>query len=134
MTAQFQFTIPGDNAIIGGATPADDLNIVADRGMMRNVTPRVLTATFGDGYEQRVRDGVNPNNQKLTVSFRNRDSATIYKIAEWFDTHIGKAFTFTVTDHSGNTNIKVVCEEYNVSYVSEFFHSMDAVLRRVYEP
>jgi len=128
MSSQFQFTIPA--AITGSS----DLVVTTDRGMTRNVTPRVLVAQFGDGYEQRVRDGVNPNNQKFTISFRTRPAETIYNIAEFFDQNIGKAFTFTVADKSGNSNIKVVCEEYNIIYISEFFHSLDAVIRRVYEP
>lgn len=126
--AQFQFTIPAS------ITGSSDLDVMTDRGMAKNIVPRVLVSQFGDGYEQRVNDGVNPNNQKFSVSFRNRDSATIYNIAEFFDENVGKAFTFTVTDKSGDTDLKVVCEEYNIIYISEFFHSLDATLRRVYEP
>ena len=33
--------------------------VVADRGLSRSVNQRVLVAKFGDGYEQRVGDGIN---------------------------------------------------------------------------
>ena len=33
--------------------------VVPDKGMSAPYKPRVLVAKFGDGYEQRVRDGIN---------------------------------------------------------------------------
>ena len=128
MSSQFQFTIPA--AITGGS----DQVVTADRGLSRNSTGRVLTAKFGDGYEQRVKDGVNAKNQTFMITFNNRAAADIYNIEKFFNENIGKAFTFTVADKAGNTAQKVVCEDYNITYISENFHSMTANLRRVYEP
>ena len=125
MSAQFQFTIPA--AITGGS----DQIVTADRGLSRNTVPRVLTAKFGDGYEQRVIDGVNAKDQTFMI---NRAAADIYNIEKFLNENIGKAFTFTVTDKAGNTAQKVVCDDYNITYVSENFHSITANLRRVYEP
>jgi phage-related protein len=128
MSSQFQFTIPA--AITGGS----DQVVTADRGLSRNSIGRVLTAKFGDGYEQRVKDGVNAKNQTFMITFNNRAAADIYNIEKFFNENIGKAFTFTVADKAGNTAQKVVCEDYNITYISENFHSMTANLRRVYEP
>tara|TARA_B100000497_G_C7645840_1_gene388375 strand:- start:417 stop:812 length:396 start_codon:yes stop_codon:yes gene_type:complete len=130
--SQFQFTIPIDSISTG--SPTADVQVVADRGLSRQFTPRVLTAKFGDGYEQRVADGVNPNNDSFSITFNNREAVKINEIAAFFDAKIGKAFPFVVTDHSGDTSVKVVCDNYSISYVSENFHSMSASLRRVYEP
>jgi len=132
MSSQFQFVIPVGG--IASGDPSSAVTVVADRGMIRTATPRVLVASFGDGYEQRVADGVNPNNQIFTINFANREAAKIYEIAAYFDAMIGKSFTLTVTDHSGNTDIKVVVETYNITYISENFHSLSTELRRVYEP
>ena len=41
---------------LGGATTAE---IKFDRGFSREVEQRILSASFGDGYEQRIRDGIN---------------------------------------------------------------------------
>ena len=132
MSSQFQFVIPADG--IASGDHSSSVTVVADRGLIRTATPRVLVATFGEGYEQRVADGVNPNNQTFAINFANREAAKIYQIAAYFDAIIGKSFTLTVTDHSGNTNIKVVVETYNITYISENFHTLSAELRRVYEP
>tara|TARA_A100001035_G_scaffold171436_1_gene135986 strand:+ start:359 stop:745 length:387 start_codon:yes stop_codon:yes gene_type:complete len=128
MSAQFQFTIPA--AITGGS----DQVVTADRGLTRATVPRVLVAKFGDGYEQRVADGVNAKDQTFMITFNNRAAADIYNIEKFFNENIGKAFTFTVADKAGNTAQKVICEDYNITYISENFHSITANLRRVYEP
>ena len=33
--------------------------VVPDKGIQQTAKPRVLKAQFGDGYEMRVRDGIN---------------------------------------------------------------------------
>ena len=130
--AQFQFTIAAGSISTGD--PSADITVVADRGLSRSATPRVLVAKFGDGYEQRVADGVNPIDETLSITFNNREAAKIYEIAAFFDAQTGKSFDIVVTDHSGDSTIKVVCENYSISYISELFHSMSASFRRVYEP
>lgn len=130
--AQFQFTIAAGSISTGD--PSADVTVVADKGLSRSATPRVLVAKFGDGYEQRVADGVNPLDETLSITFNNREAAKIYEIAAFFDAQIGKSFDIVVTDHSGDSTIKVVCENYSISYISELFHSMSASFRRVYEP
>ena len=130
--ALFQFVIPANSVSTG--YPATTQTIVADRGLARTVQHRVLTAKFGDGYEQRVLDGINTKGDSFNISFNNRDAADINLIAAFFDAQAAKNFDFTVTDHSGDTTMKVVCEGYNISYIQEFYHSLTCTFRRVYEP
>jgi len=130
--SKFSFTIPADS--ISAGVPAANEEVTADRGMTRASKHRVLKASFGDGYEQRVLDGLNTKNDTFSVGFNNRTAAEINLIAKYFDVQAGKNFTFTVTDLDGDTNMKVVCEEYNISYNHENFHSLTTNLRRVYEP
>lgn len=132
MSQQFQFIIAAGD--IASGDPSSPVTVVADRGLSRQSMHRVLTARFGDGYEQRVKDGINTKDDVFNISFNNRTAATINQIAAFFDAKAGKSFTFTVTDHAGNTNLKVVCDGYNTTYISESFHSLTCSLRRVYEP
>lgn len=111
----------------------------ADRGLNRVSTHRVLTAKFGDGYEQRVLDGINNKDDIFNLSFNNRTAEDINLIAAFFDSKAGKNFDFTVTDKfSGgslaNTTMKVVCDSYTIDYMREEFHSLRCTLRKVYEP
>ena len=112
---------------------------VADRGLQRGSTHRVLTASFGDGYEQRVLDGINTKQDQFSISFKNRDAADINLIAGFLDDRAGKNFDFVITDKFSQGNlttstIKVVCDDYNISYGQATNHSLSCELRRVYEP
>ena len=42
-------------------------NVVPDRTMTRTSAPKVLRASFGDGYEQRVANGINSIEEKYSI-------------------------------------------------------------------
>ena len=66
--AGFSFTISGAEVdTLKGVTGSAAQEIVADRGLSRAVAHRVLTAKFGDGYEQRVRDGINTKQDSFSI-------------------------------------------------------------------
>ena len=60
-------------------------DFTADKGLSRTTTPRVLTATFGDGFEQRLIDGINPLKETYAVSFTNRTRAEAINIINFFE-------------------------------------------------
>lgn len=129
---QYKFTV-AQNSISTGV-PASDVEYTVDRGMQRQSQHRILTSKFGDGYEQRVLDGINTKQENFNVSFNNRTRSSINLLAAFLDVQAGKNFTFTVTDQDGDTNLKVVCEQYNLVYNREEFHTLTTTFRRVYEP
>jgi len=138
----FSFTIsPSDVDTIKGNTAGTNsaFEATADRGFSRASTHNILTAQFGDGYEQRVLNGINSKQDSFSVSFNNRPAEDINLIAAFFDNNAGKSFDFVITDSysSGslsNSTIKVTCNEYNVTYARETIHSLNCTLKRVYEP
>lgn len=130
--ASFQFVIPANSFSSG--SPSSSTTIVADRGLSRTIKHRVLTAKFGDGYEQRVTDGVNSKGDTFAISINNRLATEVNLIAKFLDVKAGSNFDFIVTDYDGDTTLKVVCDDYNVIYTREEYHSLTANFRRVYEP
>jgi phage-related protein len=138
--ATFSFTIPAaDVDTVKNTTGQSSFEAVADRGLSRQSKHRVLTAKFGDGYEQRVLDGINTKDDMFSISFNNRASEDINLIAGFLDNKAGKNFDFVITDtfSSGNlstSTLKVVCDGYNISYGHSEHHSLNCQLRRVYEP
>lgn len=129
------FTIPNPNG---------DLTISPDRGIQRQSTPRVLTARFGDGYEQRIADGINSVDEVFNVTFNNRSAAEVDDITGYFASLKGAtSFTYTIPDSTQTSNVapdtagerrlKVVCQNYSQSYHHDGFYSVSATLRRVYE-
>lgn len=115
----FSFTIPN----VGEICP--------DKGFGRSSTPSVHKISFGDGYEQRTRTGINNIAQTYSVTFNNRPDTEIDNIINYFDSLGGvEAFQFTVD----TTTIKVVCENYSTTFIADGFSSCTASFRRVYEP
>lgn len=130
--AKFEFTIAAGD--IGTNDPSTAKVFTADRGLKRASKHRVLTANFGDGYEQRVLDGINTKNDVFSLTFNNRSADDVNMLAAFFDAKAGTNFNFIVTDHAGDTSMKVVCDAYDISYDRESFHSLSCSFRRVYEP
>ena len=111
-----------------------------DKGLSRSSNPSVLVARFGDGYEQRVADGINSLKENYSISFNNRTKAFIDDVVSFLDAQNGAtSFTFTLPDsnnttRAGEKDIKVVCDSYNTAYAYDNFYNLTATLRRVYEP
>jgi len=114
-------------------------NAVPDKTMSRKSSPTVLLASFGDGYEQRVADGINSIKETYTLSFRNRAKADIDDMVTDLDANKGvTALVFTIPNTNaagggGVTQIKVVCVDYSISYDYDEFYSLTINLRRVFE-
>jgi phage-related protein len=77
------------------------LTIVPDWSANLDEEPRVLRAKFGDGYEQRTSDGVNPLQQRWSLGFDNRPKAVIDDLIAFFRAHRGAdAFDFPLAGES----------------------------------
>ena len=112
------------------------LQVLPDKGLSRQSTPRVLKVQFGDGYEQRIAEGLNSSNENYEISYSNRPKAEIDDIAAFIDGKKGvTSFDYVIpdTNNSGETTIKVVCDQYNLVYVSDSSYTFTATFRRVYE-
>jgi phage-related protein len=114
-----------------------NLQVSPDRNLSRQSAPRVLKAQFGDGYEQRLIDGINSITESYNISFNNRPVSEIDDIMAFFDSKAGvTSFNYTISDTNagGEKTVKVVADTYNITYVNDITSSCTAVLRRVYEP
>ena len=113
--------------------------VVPDKTMTKQSTPKVLRASFGDGYEQRIVNGINNIEEEYSVSFRNRLKEDIDDIVVFLDGKGGVTkFPFTIPDSNNTTTtgehtIQVVCENYSTNYEHDNFYSLAATFRRVYE-
>ena len=113
--------------------------IAPDRGMSRKASPRIRVAKFGDGYEQRIVDGINSVEESYTVNFSNRDKEVIDDIVGYFESLGSDSFEFTIPDSKvigtpKETNIRVVCSQYSLNYDNHpVSYSCNATFRRVYE-
>jgi phage-related protein len=110
-----------------------------DKAMTKSSTPRMRTAKFGDGYEQRIVDGINNLEESYTLNFATRPKADIDDIVSFLDTKAGVTkFTLTLPDtnnttRTGERDVKVVSTDYSVVYDYDNFYSLSLTLKRVFE-
>jgi phage-related protein len=128
------FTIPA--GYVSTNNPLSNMEVRPDRGMSRKAKSRIRIAKFGDGYEQRIADGINNVEEAYSVKFSNRSKEVIDDIAYFFETKKATAFDFTIPDsnNSGETTIKVVVGDYTLNYDNHpVTYSISTTFRRVYE-
>ena len=108
-----------------------------DKSLSRKNTPRVHLAQFGDGYEQRLQDGINSLKQEISVSFQTRPKAEIDDLVAFFESLNGVTkFRFDLADSNAGSStetIKVVCSEWEQKWEYDDYYTLDAKFRRVYE-
>jgi phage-related protein len=118
--------------LLDGSTQA-----IPDRMLKHNHSPRVLTSAFGDGYEQRLADGINSINQTFVLRFNNRTDDNADDIMAFFEDKKGvTAFNYTYPDTNasgGEKTIKVICQDYALTFVNDDFSMVEATFKRVYE-
>lgn len=118
--------------------------ISPDKGLNRSSSPKVLIAKFGDGYEQRLPNGINSIDETFTATFNNRTKEEIDDITGYLASLKGAtSFIYTIPDDNqlssvfpntpGERRLKVVCETYSQVYSYGDFYSAMATFRRVYE-
>lgn len=124
---------------IGIKNDSNVLLATPDKSMTKQSAPRVLTATFGDGYEQRIADGINTLNETYSLNFATRLKADIDDIVAFLDGKKGvNNFTLTLPDtnnttRTGERDVKVITTSYSVTYDYDNFYSLSVSLKRVFE-
>lgn len=116
-------------------------NLIAtpDKSMTKTAAPRVLQISFGDGYEQRIADGINSINETYSLSFKTRLKEDIDDIVFFLDAQKNVAkFLYTMPDsnnttRTGEKDVKVVATNYSITYDYEDFYSLTLSLKRVFE-
>lgn len=101
-----------------------------DRGFTKRVKHRLLVAKFGDGYEQRVRDGINSQEATFNFAFKNRPWEEIEVLSAFLDLKAGLSFDAIISEET----VKVVCENYDINYGQNDIHTLTGNFRKVYEP
>lgn len=104
-----------------------------DFGAQATYKPRVRKSQFGDGYEQRMADGINSRPQSWSLQFANRDNTETAAILSFLELRNGvEAFDWTPPNEL--TAIKVVCREWNKTVAKANVNTVSANFEQVFEP
>jgi phage-related protein len=93
--------------------------------------PRVRKFAAGDGYEQRIRFGLNTDPKEWSLVFSNRDDTERDDITAFLDARGGYE-SFDWTPPRGSAG-KYVCEEWQVTLSNCNNNQIRATFREVYE-
>lgn len=104
-----------------------------DFGAQAAYKPRVRVTQFGDGYEQRVADGINVNAQVWNLQFNNRTNTEAGNIITFLATRNAiEAFDWTPPNEG--TAIKVVCREWTKTVSRNNLNNVSATFQQVFQP
>lgn len=81
--------------------------------------PRVRSIKFGDGYEQRIQDGINADLIKISLTFDGRDMKESTAILHFLESRSAKDFFFFTPPSPYNTRRKFICRTFSSSIVSQ---------------
>jgi phage-related protein len=93
--------------------------------------PRARKFAAGDGYEQRIRFGLNTDAKEWNLTFSERTNTERDAIVVFFETAAGVS-SFDWIDPRGNAG-KYVCEEWQVTMRAYNFNTIQATFREVFE-
>ena len=120
----------------GGNITGFTAAVMFDKGASETPQPRVIKAQFGDGYEMRIKDGINNTPRSWSLTFNNRTNTDIDKLYTFFQTLAGvDTCMLTVPDSvGGDDDVTVVIEAYSRTFGNAQFYSMNCTAREVFEP
>lgn len=96
--------------------------------------PRVRQVQFGDGYEQRVRFGLNTDLKTWQLTFKARDDDETEKIKDFLEARGGvESFSWT-PPLWGAPQRQYVCEEWQITADAYNLNTVTATFRQVAEP
>ena len=104
---------------------------IPDFSAQMTVRPRVNAVKFGDGYEQRVADGINTQPQSWALTFNNRTDSEIALI-EGFLSARGGIEAFDWTTPRGVAG-KFVCREWSSRLEKFNVNGLQATFEQVFE-
>lgn len=103
-----------------------------DFGAAPSYEPRVRVARFGDGYEQRVGDGINTMRETWPLTFAVRDDTETAAILAFLVARGGvEAFDWTPPGEGAAK--RWICRKWSRSWDSHDKNTINATFERVYE-
>jgi phage-related protein len=82
--------------------------------LTRTSTQRLKVAQFGDGYQQRMLDGINSLTRKWSVSAEMKPASVIAAMDDYLAGQRGRAFPFR--DPASGKTFQVFCDEWEIEW------------------
>jgi len=103
-------------------------------GAEKRSAPKMRMAKFGDGYEQRVKFGLNQNPKEWSLTWNNITEANADTIEAFLDARADDGASFDWTPPGESTAYKWVCDQWSKSIPYSGRAVITATFRQVFEP
>lgn len=103
-----------------------------DYGCQLQKKPRVRAAKFGDGYQQRVADGINTAPEEWSLTFSARTASEANTILQFLEDRAGVESFWWISPRG--TTGRFICPEWTHSPSSYSTHTVTAKFEQVFEP
>lgn len=107
-------------------------NFTPSKAFSKSAKTRVITAQFGDGYSQRIPDGINSVVREWNISFNNNSIIQINSIEDFFNLHKGST-PFLWIPPGESVQYTVICPEWTRTYNSHLSATISAKFTQVFD-
>ena len=112
--------------------PVFSPSVIPSIGSSSNSSANILKADFGDGYSQRVGQGINNIGEQASLSWNNITGSQANTIVSFFEARGGfEAFQYTLPTESSAK--KWTCDTWNKNYADGGLINLTCELTRVYD-
>jgi len=109
-------------------------SITPDYGASKESTPKIRRIQFGDGYEQRIRFGLNQNPKVWSLSWTNITETEADTIEAFLDERASDGASFDWVPLGETTSYRWVCEQWTKTIPYNNRATISANFRQVFEP
>jgi phage-related protein len=109
-------------------------DIEADFGAVKQSSPAVRIARFGDGYEQRVQFGINQDPKQWRLRWQFITEANSDTIETFLEARAADGAPFSWSPPDDSSTYKWVCDSWTKTLPSAGLATIDATFRQVFEP
>lgn len=105
---------------------------VPSKSFSKTIRPRVITAQFGDGYSQRVVNGINSITREWSVNFNSKSINEINEIETFLSNRKG-AEGFLWTPPGESTAYAVICPDWSRTYDTHISASLQVKFVQIFD-
>ena len=103
------------------------------KSFTRTSKPSVVSASFGNGYSQRISQGINTQTDSWELSFTNQPTTVANEILSFFESKKGVDSFWFLPPYDANIPYLVICSEWSYEHTSHISKSITATFTRVYD-
>jgi len=112
----------------------NDVGLSPDYGLEIEHSPKINTITFGDGFEQRLTEGLNQNARRLSLTFSNITESQSLTLINFLNDRATNADSFVYTPSNGVAGNFVIDSKYKKTINYANLATVKVVFREVFEP